>query len=185
MHRAAKLASVEKEGSAKPSRALHGVRFLFALCVVQYHVGFMPNEGWAKFQSFTMNMTGFFILLAFTMSAKTASKAVEPHELRNYYTNRFAAPHGIYLLAVLFTLPVFWLTILHWESLFPLIYIAGAVATVVGFTGIQGLLVYPLIPSVIGPAWFQVKKKLKNKDEINYNFIDQKFIFFFIFFLAT
>ena len=38
-------------------KAIYGVRFLFALCVTQHHIGIMPWKWWARIQSTSFNMT--------------------------------------------------------------------------------------------------------------------------------
>jgi len=100
--------AIESESIPPPVRphpAIYGVRFVFAIWVVFIHVGNFPREI-SVWRSLSISMTGFFILAGFLLTASTKHAVTDK---ASFYRNRIIAAHPLYLLALAFSIVVFYI----------------------------------------------------------------------------
>ncbi len=102
---------IPEEGEVKSTGAtpaLRAVRFFIACWVIQLHVGRYPTEFLAKMQSLSMDMAAFTFLAAFLMAKATAnSTGIRREARRKFFITRIGMAHSLYLLSLLFAIPVF------------------------------------------------------------------------------
>jgi acyl-CoA synthetase (AMP-forming)/AMP-acid ligase II/peptidoglycan/LPS O-acetylase OafA/YrhL len=100
-------ADAESKASVTPSSALNGVRFLTACFVVQHHVGLMPNGAWARIQTFTLNMSIFFMLGAFQLAASVRSEVKS--NSAQFIGTKIGTMHSLFLVSQFFALGSYFL----------------------------------------------------------------------------
>ncbi|CAD7976231.1 unnamed protein product [Amoebophrya sp. A25] len=89
--------------------ALTAMRFLLACWVIQLHCGRMPTEFLAKAQSLSIDMPAFTFLAGFLTAKSASARPITKYERRQFYISRLGVPHTLYLLALLFSLPSFFI----------------------------------------------------------------------------
>jgi len=89
------------EADRVPCAALHGLRFVLALWVVQRHVGLLHSFAWSAIRDFSFNMSGFTILAGFQMAIAARHRPIQVEERRTYMLSRLASLHALFLLATI------------------------------------------------------------------------------------
>lgn len=144
----------------EPSKALHGLRFVVALFVTQFHIGLFPYEGWAKIQSFSMNMTGFTLLAGFMVAYSTTQPILRSNTI-TFYVSRYGSLHPIYLISWLYAFPA-WVIRCQPTSCTEE-YLTGTftgdatkwIGTVLSYFPLSMLGFTAGAPKYNAPAWFQ------------------------------
>jgi len=91
------------------SKAIFGLRFIFSFFVVLHHVGVMPWHWLARIQSIpSINVTGFMFIAGFSIAPSGLSLSCKPVGWRRFIVARIATLHSWYLIATVYTLPLFY-----------------------------------------------------------------------------
>ena len=101
MAKASKVKDVP-DSWTKPSDALNGVRFLTACFVAHIHIGLMPNLTWIKIQSFSFNMTIFFLLGALQLTTSVKSE-VQSNAVK-FIGTKIGSMHALFLVSQVISL---------------------------------------------------------------------------------
>ena len=147
----------------KPSRALYGIRLILAYWVAQTHIGSFPSAFWSKARSTTQNMTGFMLLAGFLLAAST-TRGIPAGERRSFFVSRLAATHPLFVFAILYAIPTFFLSCYggYHDKVGNCAFVSEGPGLAVPFfilavalhlTGFHTLVWSPFI--FLGPSWFQ------------------------------
>jgi len=145
----------ESKSLATPSSALNGVRFLTACFVVQHHVGLMPNIAWLKIQSFTLNMTIFFLLGAFQLTASVKSEVKS--NSAQFIGTKIGSMHSLFIVSQVIAVGS-WFLFECGENGYAKTFDSQTCTEKFDY----GAFIWntltgmgPIIDSVNGPSWFQ------------------------------
>lgn len=133
-------------------KAIYGLRFLLALWVVQHHVGILPFKEWSRLQNCGFSVTGFTLIAGFSLASNVTSQ-IRYFEWVQFITSRVGAMHGLYLLALVYALPYYFIA--YWEALdkFPLgTHFLSAILHISG-AGILAPMLFGA-PAVLGVTWY-------------------------------
>jgi len=99
------VGSAQVPPPVKPNKAIYGLRYFVAIWVMFIHIGKMPDaiDVW---RGFSPSMPAFFVLAGFLLASSTTRPVQCASELWNFYKNRIVAAHPLYILSMVFTLPI-------------------------------------------------------------------------------
>jgi len=96
-------ATTPTHSAITPSEALNGLRFVTACHVVQVHVGLYPSLAWLKIQTFSLNMTIFFILGAFQLTCAVSDSVL--HKWGRFVGTKIGTMHALFVITQVMALP--------------------------------------------------------------------------------
>merc|ERR1719469_92579 len=91
--------------SAKPSKAIYGLRFFMSLCVLVVHCGDFPAFI-AVWRNMSISMPAFFVLAGFMLEMSTTRAPDNP---KKFFRNRFLAMHPQYMVAMTIAAPIYYI----------------------------------------------------------------------------
>jgi len=147
----ASLVRTESHQLVCPSQSLNGLRFISACFVVQNHVGLFPNITWLKIQSFSLNMTIFFILGAFQLTCAVSDNTL--HNWARFVGMRIGMMHPLFIFSQIFAFPAFLLFHCGDEESTCSFHFWMFTTFLSLITTMTGATV--TVKPVNGPAWFQ------------------------------
>lgn len=89
----------------KPDKSIYGVRYFVACWVMFIHIARMPPAV-AAWRGFSPSMPAFFTLAGFLLCSSMTRPITKLSDLWNFYKNRIVAAHPLYIVSVLFVLPL-------------------------------------------------------------------------------
>eukprot|EP00927_Polykrikos_kofoidii_P059070 TRINITY_DN5407_c0_g1_i4.p1 TRINITY_DN5407_c0_g1~~TRINITY_DN5407_c0_g1_i4.p1 ORF type:complete len:1170 (-),score=130.04 TRINITY_DN5407_c0_g1_i4:145-3618(-) len=133
-----------------PSKSIYGVRYFVAIWVIFMHIGGFPTLI-SNFRNFSPSMPAFFVLAGFLLSSSTTRPVQNVWEVLSFYKSRIVAAHPLYILAVVFSLPLEFLLCPPWPdspSAYAHVDFGG-----ISFRYIKGNPVGPYSISLCMPNW--------------------------------